>query len=91
MGKKKTSTPPKMTTSEAEAMEEGASATPKPSAQTASAGNTSVDEIGEPDVEGQEGELAEDAMMRRDGVSGQLNAQEMAVARRLTREWRPVR
>ncbi len=43
------------------------------------------------DVEGQEGELAEDAMMRRDGVSGQLNAQEMAVARRLTREWRPVR
>ena len=56
MGKKKTSTPPKMTTSEAEAMEEGASATPKPSAQTASAGNTSVEEIGEPDVEGQEGE-----------------------------------
>ena len=43
------------------------------------------------DVEGQEGELAEDSMMRRDGVSGQLNVQEMAVARRLTREWRPVR
>lgn len=43
------------------------------------------------DAEGYEGELAEDAMMRRDGVSSQLNAEQMAVARRLTREWRPIR
>ncbi len=43
------------------------------------------------DAEGYEGELAEDAMMRRDGVSGQLNAEQMAEARRLTREWRPTK
>ena len=42
------------------------------------------------DVEGQEGELSEDAMMRRDAVSGRLNAAQMAEARRLTRDWRPV-
>ena len=43
------------------------------------------------DAQGYEGELAEDAMMRRDGVSGQLNAAQMAQARRLTREWRPIK
>ncbi len=43
------------------------------------------------DVEGQEGEFAEDSMMRRDAVSGQLNSEQMAKARRLTREWRPSR
>ncbi len=42
------------------------------------------------DVEGQEGELSEDAMMRRDAVSGHLNARQMAEARRLTRDWRPL-
>lgn len=43
------------------------------------------------DAEGREGELAEDAMTRRDGVSGQLSVAEMAEARRLTREWRPIK
>ena len=47
MGKKKTNTPEKMTTSEAEAAEEGASTTPKPSTETVSEDGASPEEIEE--------------------------------------------
>jgi molecular chaperone GrpE len=45
MGKKKTNTPEKMRTSEAEAVEEGASTTPKPSTETVSEDGASPEEI----------------------------------------------
>jgi len=51
MGKKKTSTPEKVTTSEAEAVEEGASTMPEPSTETASEDQASLEEIEEQEAE----------------------------------------
>ena len=51
MGKKKTSTPEKMTTSEAEAVEEGASPAPAPSTETVSGDQASPEEIEEQEAE----------------------------------------
>ena len=51
MGKKRTRTPEKMTTSEAEAVEEGASTTPEPSTETVSGDQAPPEEIEERDAE----------------------------------------
>ena len=51
MGKKRTRTPEKMTTSEAEAVEEGASTTPEPSTETVSGDQAPPEEIEEQEAE----------------------------------------
>ncbi len=51
MGKKRTKTPEKMTTSKAEAVEEGASTTPEPSTETVSGDQAPPEEIEEQEAE----------------------------------------